>query len=278
MYYKVLCFVILSLLSVCHAGPLKAKERILNGTVAEGGMFPYMASLQNKKTSFHYCGASIINKRYLLTAAHCLEHPTYKDENGDKTGVMDLDTLKIVVGINRLDDNEGITLEAEKLINHEKYNIYQPTHINQYDIGLIRLNKDIEFNDRVQPIKLITSKDDYPKKDEILKLTGWGISEKGSHIASNDLLTARLLYMNAQDCEKRWTPEFYNYYLDDGMMCTVSFQIPDSGDSGSPLVNDRGIQVGVFVTGLGIRHLPNGYTDVLFYADWIAEHSKISDD
>lgn len=61
----------------------------------------------------------------------------------------------------------GSFYKAEKLITHEQYN--QPHFA--YDIGLIQVHGEIEFNEKVQPIK-------YSNKiiaDGVsLQVTGWG--------------------------------------------------------------------------------------------------------
>ena len=49
-------------------------EHIVGGTVARVGEFPYMALLgYNVSNEIQYgCGGSVINKWYVLTAAHCV--------------------------------------------------------------------------------------------------------------------------------------------------------------------------------------------------------------
>lgn len=44
--------------------------RIVGGEAAKFGEFPFMVSLL--KRSQHFCGASLVSERFLITAAHCL--------------------------------------------------------------------------------------------------------------------------------------------------------------------------------------------------------------
>lgn len=45
---------------------------LLGGSPAEPGQFPFSVSLQIDNV--HYCGASIINEQYLLSAAGCIRY------------------------------------------------------------------------------------------------------------------------------------------------------------------------------------------------------------
>lgn len=44
--------------------------RIVGGHDAEPGQFPYQISLRNRNS--HTCGGSIIDEKWILTAAHCV--------------------------------------------------------------------------------------------------------------------------------------------------------------------------------------------------------------
>lgn len=45
---------------------------IVNGKDAELKEFPWQISLQLKDSKSHRCGGSILNAKFILTAAHCL--------------------------------------------------------------------------------------------------------------------------------------------------------------------------------------------------------------
>lgn len=77
----------------------------------------------------------------------------------------ELDTLQIVVGSNKLYP-EGKVYKPEKFIIHESYD--KPE--GAYNIGLIRLQTPIEFNEKVQPIKFSKKSVEAGTK---LTVTGW---------------------------------------------------------------------------------------------------------
>lgn len=77
------------------------------------------------------------------------------------------DQIKIVVGTNQWNSG-GAIYKAEKFIVHKSYN--NPKYA--YDIGLIRVEIPIEFNDKVQPIKLSTK---FIEPGLNLMASGWGL-------------------------------------------------------------------------------------------------------
>lgn len=127
--------------------PDVASTRIVGGENARDGEAPYQCSLQLKSIQFHFCGCSIISDKYILTAAHCV-----RGRNANQ--------FQMLVGTNDL-DNGGTYYEAESYEQHESFD--DPAFSN--DVAVIRVKGSIEFNDRVQPIKL--GKEEVPNNSEV---------------------------------------------------------------------------------------------------------------
>lgn len=79
------------------------------------------------------------------------------------------DKIWILAGTNDLSSG-GNRYTSEKVIRHELYD----DHKYAYDIGLVRVNGTIEFNDKVKPIKY--SSKPVPS-GAALQITGWGMTD-----------------------------------------------------------------------------------------------------
>lgn len=55
-----------------HSGSNSRMKRVIGGKKASQNQFPFSASLSFAKLHNHLCGATILNKYFAITAAHCL--------------------------------------------------------------------------------------------------------------------------------------------------------------------------------------------------------------
>lgn len=133
---------------------LLQQDRIVNGTDANLGQFPHQVSLRVKGNNRHFCGGSIIDKRWILTAAHCSFLPN---------GIVPI----AVAGTIKLREG-GKAYNIGRIIPH-------PLYVNQkslkHDIALWYTTEDIVFDKHVQPIALPTK--DTPGNVAVT-VSGWG--------------------------------------------------------------------------------------------------------
>jgi len=152
-------------------------DRIVGGYATKQNK-PWAAKLwdfQNKQL----CGASLINKRYVLTAAHCTcqTHICVKG----KPMYQPAKVFKVYLGLNNL----IVDFENTEVAGKTKYEygvedvIPHPDYKTKQDIALVKLNREVKFIDGViEPICLpkVFDKSDIPKGDERLNVyvAGWG--------------------------------------------------------------------------------------------------------
>uniref|UniRef100_T1GW39 Peptidase S1 domain-containing protein n=1 Tax=Megaselia scalaris TaxID=36166 RepID=T1GW39_MEGSC len=147
------------------------KGRIVNGVNATVGQAPYIVSISDDDNSdyYHYCGGSIIDKEWILTAGHCLI----------RSGKL---RVFIYAGMTDASNKTGGQVRATD------YAIIHPKYPNDgtaapYDIALLHLEKPLEFNELVNPIALPYPGEFFSGKG---KLYGWGRTD--SNEPSPDVL------------------------------------------------------------------------------------------
>lgn len=115
--------------------------RIIGGDETAPGEFPWTVSV--KLNGQPICGGSLIDKSWILTAAHCVVG--YNPKN-----------LTVRLGAYRIKDtSETQTLDVpvSMFIVHKEYSMPRPF---SNDIALLKLNDQIEFTDFIIPICLPT--------------------------------------------------------------------------------------------------------------------------
>lgn len=136
---------------------------VIGGEDARRGDWPWQALLL-LHGRYPFCGGSLIDRQWILTAAHCVApRPLYA--KATKTP----ENLVIRLGETDTKKYEG----SEKDINVEKiiyHNDYSWDGLNN-DIALIKLAEPVKFTDYIQPICLASLE---APADTKCYITGWG--------------------------------------------------------------------------------------------------------
>jgi Trypsin len=217
---------------------------IVNGIRAKTGEFPSFA--YPKST---ICGATLIWKDVLLTAAHC------------DWGFVP--NQPVYIGGTFMD---GRNAEETKLIDwilpHPSYS--ECDKVLKGDIMLVFLKSASSVEHT--PINTVTAN---PVVNQVLTLYGHGVTANGD--PSLNLLKANLNVVDTNDCAASFGQASAIFVPEH--VCTSAR--PESacfGDSGGPLVGQAGYLVGVVSGGSGdcvAPTKPNRYTRVSTYTDWI---------
>lgn len=206
-----------------------------------------------------FCGAALINDRYVLTAAHCLPRQT-------------TESMRVVMGhhdIKKL--REATVYHPDKLISYPKYQDSDP--YQKFDIALIRLRERVIFSDKIFPVCLPGR--DFPKSDyPNLVVAGFGrLKEDG--IVSDRLLDVELPEVNNTEC----TRLLHKIRITEDHICAGnSTRDSCQGDSGGPLITTDSkswFLAGVVSWGVACAHkvYPGVFTRVWSYAKWISDNT-----
>ncbi|XP_014271284.1 venom protease [Halyomorpha halys] len=243
-------------------------NRLVGGVPAHLGAWPWIAALGYRdmsRTDLEWrCGGSLINNRYVLTAAHCIRTPPD----------LSLTLEKVRLGEHNLrsnsDDANPVDYGIEKTIVHEEY------RSQRNDIALVRLDKNVIFSDKIKPIcvpqpaslRSSTFEGKYPF------MAGWGETKLDG--ASLDILVQmQVPIVDNDSCKKAYVK--HGDVITESKICAGQMKGgKDScrGHSGGPLMlaqNGTFYQIGIISYGYKCAEpgYPRVYTRVTFYLDWI---------
>ncbi|ETN59568.1 CLIP-domain serine protease subfamily B [Anopheles darlingi] len=240
--------------------------------------FPWTALIGYEKPSGameFLCGAALIHKRYVVTAAHCIVSiPSGWKVNRVRLGEWDL---------SKSPDCEGdlcaptpIDVNVERIIAHPEFTKGGKTAIN--DIALIRFDRDVTFSEMVHPVCLPTTAlvQNADNEAGLAYSSGWGRTV--AMLQSDRKQKIVMNIKNPTDCTAAYEP--FGVDIQTTQLC-----VADSGnldacriDAGAPLMREiEGAWYLLGVASFGPKHcatnkIPDVYTKVLEYTNWIQDN------
>ncbi|XP_025318712.2 serine protease 55 isoform X1 [Canis lupus dingo] len=236
-------------------------SRIIGGMEAEVGEFPWQVSIQARNE--HFCGGAIINKWWIVTAAHCL----ISEE------LLPTD-LSVVLGSNDLSSPSLDIKEVASIVLHKDF---QKVNMDN-DIALLLLASPITFNGQMEPICI--PRKPTPSTWHKCWVAGWGQTNSDDKYSMKiELMKVPMIIMDWEKCLKAFPK------LTKNMLCAgyenESFDACQ-GDSGGPLActtesDKTWYLVGIISWGksCGRKNTPGIYTLLENYTLWIKKVTEM---
>ena len=155
--------------------------RISNGIGAQQGWFPWEVALMDqgfKRKPF--CSGSLINSRWVLTAAHCVSSDVTLSTSLHQRSGSSQSQIFMAFGMTKwLHKQEGVQETTSKMvIIHPQYSDLQVIN----DIAMIMTSDEIIFSEIIQPICLNYNSEPFvdelswatPQGESDLFVAGWG--------------------------------------------------------------------------------------------------------
>ncbi|XP_048150462.1 transmembrane protease serine 7 isoform X4 [Corvus hawaiiensis] len=249
--------------SSCSCGSSKISNlisRIVGGSNTEEGEWPWQVSLHFGGAA--YCGASVISKEWLVSAAHCFQGSKLADPRAWRAhlGMQMQGRAKFVSAVRRV-------------IVHEYYN----SQNYDYDIALLQLSTPWPdtMSHLIQPICLPPSSHKARSGDKCW-ITGWGQKQEADDEGSAVLQKAEVEIIDQTLCHSTYgiiTARMFCAGLSSGKRDGCK------GDSGGPLSCQSNGDGKWFLTGIvswgygcGRPNFPGVYTRVSNFAPWIHKY------
>ncbi|XP_023342069.1 transmembrane protease serine 11A [Eurytemora carolleeae] len=234
-----------------RARMLEGKDlgRVLYGNETDTNEYPWQISMWLDRS--HFCGGSLINENWVLTAAHCVDLQ-YRNH-----------FQRVTVSLS--DHNVKIFNETKNIFRKLKRIVRFPTYDEHYlhgDLALLQFETPVEYSASLRPVCL--PKDEYDWGYRTSIITGWGYDEQSKNLVrptTTEILKEAEQYILPQDVCIKYSP----FPITDRMICTfkgpLGIETTCQGDSGGPLVVNNGTNKFVLVgaTSFGVSTCEGPY-------------------
>jgi len=226
------------------------RQRILYGSETPTNEYPWQISMWVDRS--HFCGGTLINTEWVVTAAHCVDLQ-YRNH-----------FARVTVSLS--DHNVNTFNETKNVFRKLKRVVRFPTYDENYlhgDLALLQFESPVVLSNTIRPACL--PEDDLSWEYRTAIITGWGYTEVSRLLKPRpktaDILREAEVYILPQKLCERHSP----FPITGRMICTFKgpqgVETTCQGDSGGPLVVDNGTNrfVVVGATSFGVSTCEGPY-------------------
>jgi len=237
---------------------------VIGGREAADNQFPWVVFIRCNRPQQTICTASLISDSWVLTAAHCVD------------GCSE---FTVQAGSNMINgrDDSRVAINTRVAFPHPEYDSNKLIN----DIAVIWLPRPAPLSDTIR-VGCLPGRSQLNDKfeDDLMTLTGWGLTCDGCRTPNNMHFVANRPVMPNHRCKRLFRD------INAGMICIDTDantrwgenQGICNGDSGGPLNLQEGrgqyVTVGVAsfgsVMGCESEKYPHVYARVTHYMDWIS--------
>jgi len=237
---------------------LQAGNRIVGGKEAKVGEFPWMVYV---KIDRKFCGGTIINSQFVLTAGHCI-----LDGSGNVARSSD---IRVFTERHDISKTPG---DPHAVLKHYVHPRFQEKSLVN-DIAILQLEDNLAFTNSLYAVNL-------PKQSlqmsegTVVVATGWGKLANRDQWGSKTLQKVSLPLITISRCKGLYKD--VRKPVISSNLCTLDLNGKDAcvGDSGGPLLlwnRNKYVQVGITSWGRSCAdpRYPGVWTSVAHYVSWI---------
>ena len=168
-----------------------------------------VAIVKKDKPDTTHCSATLVSKKFIITAAHCFKH-------------LPKDAFEVVLGTDNLDTRPTNWQQYQERRDIFKLHIH-PGYERQYhnDIAIIELQNEVTFNDGIYPICLPENASPFSRSGHSVIVAGYGSTGASEN---KKLRSAPLQVLTQKACEDKY--DHLNGTVDlftSNTMCAASY-------------------------------------------------------
>nr|XP_051692193.1 brain-specific serine protease 4 [Oryctolagus cuniculus] len=244
-------------------GKRQQLNRIVGGQDSVDAEWPWVVSIQRNGT--HHCAGSLLSSRWVVTAAHCF-----------KGHLSKLSLFSVLLGAWQL-GNPGPRSQKVGVAWALPHPVYSWKEGARADIALVRLERPVQFSERVLPICLPDSSVHLPAGTDCW-IAGWGSIHEGVPLPHPQTLQKlKVPIIDSDVCSRLYWRGAGQGAITEDMLCAGYLEGERDaclGDSGGPLmcqVDDAWLLAGIISWGEGCaeRDRPGVYTSLPAHRSWV---------